>query len=364
MKLTDKLPRWLVMGFVYPLLFLNGWLFVLAFEYFKSPITIFITANLLAFVLDYPVKFFNRCGMRRNFAIFLVFLITFLLLTILAITIVPVLIKQLTDLTEFLPSWIESGRQQLTYLNEWAIVRKLPINVSGLTTQIADRLAQQLQTLIGEVVHWVVGTVGSVLNLVLTLVLTFYLVLHSEKVWDGIFQWIPSPYSSKLREALRQNFHNYFVGQATLASVMGISMTVVFLILQVPFGLLFGLGVGIMTLVPFGCALSIAILSFLTALKSIWLGVRVLIVATIIEQAIENGVAPRLLGGFTGLNPVWVLFSLIVGAHLAGLLGLIVAVPLASCIKSFFSILLERGSGTADIMMGNGEEGELSKNNQ
>ena len=353
MKLTNKLPRWLVMGLVYPLLFLNGWLFVLAFEYFKSPITIFITANLLAFVLDYPVKFFKRWGMRRNFAILLVFLITFLLLTILAITIAPILIKQLTDLAEYLPSWIESGRQQLTYLSEWAIVRKLPIDISGLTTQIADRLSQQLQTLIGEVLHWVVGTVGSVLNVVLTLVLTFYLVLHSEKVWDGIFQWMPSNYANTVREALRQNFHNYFVAQASLALLMGISMTVAFLILQVPFGLLFGLGVGIMALVPFGCALSIAIISFLTALKSIWLGVRVLIVATIIEQVIENGLAPRLLGGFTGLNPVWVLFSLIVGAHLAGLLGLVVAVPLASSIKSLISILVEKRNGEWGI--GNGE---------
>ncbi|MCP2732046.1 AI-2E family transporter [Limnofasciculus baicalensis] len=355
MKLTNKLPRWLSIGFIYPVLFLNGWLFVLAFEYFKSPITIFITANLLAFVLDYPVNFLKRCGMRRNFAILLVFLITFLLLTVLAIIIVPILIKQLTDLAEYLPSWIESGRQQLTHLSEWAIAWKLPINISGLATQIADRLSQQLQTLVGEVVHWVVGTVGSVLNVVLTLVLTFYLVLHSEKVWDGIFQWIPSSYSNRLREALRQNFHNYFVGQATIASLMGILMTVAFLILQVPFGLLFGLGVGIMALVPFGCALSIAIVSFLTGLKSIWLGVRVLIVATIIEQVIENGFAPRLLGGFTGLNPVWVLFSLIVGAHLAGLLGLVVAVPLASCFKSLVSILLEKRNGTADMRMENGE---------
>ncbi|EDX77109.1 hypothetical protein MC7420_246 [Coleofasciculus chthonoplastes PCC 7420] len=59
-----------------------------------------------------------------------------------------------------------------------------------------------------------------------------------------------------------------------------------------------------------------------------------LVVAIIIEQIIENVIAPRLLGGFTGLNPVWLLVSLLIGAKIGGVVGLLIAVPMAGFIKS------------------------------
>ena len=120
---------------------------------------------------------------------------------------------------------------------------------------------------------------------------------------------------------------------------MGLSMTVAFLILRVPFGLLFGLGVGVMTIIPFGAPFSICIVSLLITLNNFWLGVTVLAVATVIEQVIESGVAPRLLGGFIGLNPVWILVSLLVGVKVAGVAGLIVAVPMAGFIKNTVDVL-------------------------
>ena len=138
----------------------------------------------------------------------------------------------------------------------------------------------------------------------------------------------------KLRSALRQNFHNYFIGQATLASLMGLTLTIAFLILNVPFGLLFGLGIGIMTLFPFGAVFSIWFVSFLIALTEFWLGVKVLVIGLLIDQSIESGIAPRLLGRFTGLNPVWVLAALLLGVRVGGLLGLLIAVPTASFVKN------------------------------
>jgi predicted PurR-regulated permease PerM len=110
-------------------------------------------------------------------------------------------------------------------------------------------------------------------------------------------------------------------------------------LLQVPFALLFGLGVGFMALFPFGTGVSITAIGLLMALKNFWLGMKVLAVAAIIQQVIENGVAPRLLGGFTGLNPVWILVALLLGAQVAGILGLLLAVPLAGFLKGAAMVL-------------------------
>jgi len=62
-----------------------------------------------------------------------------------------------------------------------------------------------------------------------------------------------------------------------------------------------------MGLIPFGAILTIFIIGLILTLKSIWLGLKVLVVALIIDQIIENTITPRLLGTLTGLNPIVVL---------------------------------------------------------
>jgi predicted PurR-regulated permease PerM len=74
--------------------------------------------------------------------------------------------------------------------------------------------------------------------------------------------------------------------------------------------------------------------TLLVALRDIGLGVEVLIASLIVQQIIENLIMPRILGQFTGLNPVWVFISILTGARVGGLLGVVVAVPTAVVIKT------------------------------
>jgi len=339
MKLFTSLPRWFLWALVLPLIILNGWALLLLLNYFQGAIATFVTAMLLAFVLNYPVRLLQRLKISRNLAVLIVLLVAIALLAIFGVTVVPALISQVNELANRLPTWIDSGSEQLQIFQTWAASHQISIDVSKLITQLEERLSNQLQTLSATVLNFLLDAIGSILNLVLTIVLTFYLLLHGEKLWNGIFQWFPSQIGAQIRQALRQNFQNYFIGQITLALLMGVSMTTAFVIIQLPFGLLFGLAVGLMALFPFGAAFGITVVSLLTALKSFWLGLKVLVIATIIDQAIENGIAPQLMGGFTGLNPVWILLSLLVGVKVGGLLGLVLAVPLASSLKSIVDML-------------------------
>jgi predicted PurR-regulated permease PerM len=107
----------------------------------------------------------------------------------------------------------------------------------------------------------------------------------------------------------------------------------VFLLLQIPFGLLFGLTIGFASLIPFGGTLTVIVISSLLALQNIWLGLKVLLVAIVVGQIIDNAIAPRLMSGMTGLNPAVVFISVLTGSQLGGLLGLLLAVPIAGFIK-------------------------------
>ena len=340
MKSISQLPTWLTRGLIIPLIVLNGWLLLLVFQYFESLITVFVAAILMSFLLDYPVKQLEKWGFNRIGAILTVLLMFLVVLSILGITIIPTILQQSDALIERLPSWLDSGNQQIQSFQVWASERNFPVSLSNLAAEILGRLSNQLQQLSGQILGSIFSAVGGVLDLLLTLVLTFYLLLHGEELWTDLFNLFPATLGSEIRESLRTTFHNYFVGQATVAATMGVSMTIGFFLIQAPFWLLFGVSIGIMAFFPFGAALSISVVSFLVALKSIWMGVKVLIVAVVIDQIVESAIAPRLLGGFTGLNPVLVLLSLLTGAKIAGFLGLIVAVPITSFIKSLFEINL------------------------
>ncbi|MDX2216185.1 MAG: AI-2E family transporter [Oculatellaceae cyanobacterium bins.114] len=338
MNWINNAPRWLAWGMALPIFVLNGWLILLLLEYFRSPVTIFISATILSFILDYPVRWLQRRNAPRLQAIFLVVFVVLSILFILAVTIVPILIAQLDDLITRLPGWLETGSQRLEAVQSWAIARRLPVDLSQVMLRFQDDLSNQVQIFSSQILSFGLGLVGSVFELTLTMVVTFYMLLYGDRFWQGWFQWLPPHLNLKLRRSLRRNFHNYFIGQATLASLMAVFITVAFLILKVPFGLLFGLAIGVMTLLPFGAVFSIWLVSFLIGLNSLWLGVKVLFVALLIDQSIESGIAPRLLGRFTGLNPVWVLIALILGVRIGGLLGLLIAVPTASFIKSIIDM--------------------------
>jgi predicted PurR-regulated permease PerM len=339
MNTKNSWLRLLVIALAIPVFVLNGWLLLLTLEYFKSIINIFVTATLLSFLLDYPVQRLQNYGLKRTIAILGVLLMTLIIFMILGITLIPMIIQQFDTLIERFPSWIESGTQQVKTLESWAMIRHIPVNIGGVTFQLLEKLSSQVQSLGGDFIGGVFTVFSRILDVVITGAMTFYLLLHGDQLWDDLYKLFPARIRTPIRLALKKNFKNYFIGQASVATLIGTLMTLAFVIIQVPFGLLFGMVIGVMALFPFGASLGIGLICFLVALNSIWLWVKVLITAIIVDQIIENGIAPRLLGGFTGLNPVLILLSLLIGARIAGFLGLIIAVPLASFLKSLITIL-------------------------
>jgi predicted PurR-regulated permease PerM len=330
----QQFPRWLLWSLFLPLAVLNGWVALQLFEYFRAFFTIAIAAILLAFIFDYPLKWIQRAHLPRTVAVSILLLILLVSLGTLAFTLFPLLFDQIYQLSERLPSWIASNTTDLAGLQAWVTQRGLPIDISALTAQIESYLSKQIQSLSGLAFTLLPNAIENILDIFLTLVLTIYLLLHGEAIWQSLFRWLPVKTGRRIKLAISSSFHNYFVSQAAVALMMGISMTVAFLIIRVPFGLLFGLAVGGLAVVPFGAAFGIVVVSCLTAFQSVWLGLRVLVVAAIVDQVIENVIAPTLIGGFIGLNPVWILISLLIGAKILGLLGLILAVPVASTIKA------------------------------
>jgi len=341
---TDKLLTWWqtltpiakigAVALLAPLLVLNGWAVSVIFDYFHSLIVILVGASVLAFLLNYPVRLIESRGVKREPVAVVVFLLALSILLALGVTLFPLALTQAQQLVARLPELIDSGRSQLLMLNEKGEIFGLPINLDALVGQINDRVKNQLQTIAGQVLNLAVVTFTSLLDFLLTMVLTFYLLQHGDELWQSLVQWLPRTFREPFSETVRLSFQNFFISQLILSVCMASALISIFLWLKVPFGLLFGLTIGIMALVPFGGSVGIALITSLVALQDFWMGMRVLMAAVIVQQILENLIAPRILGSFTGLNPVWVLISVLTGARVGGLLGVIVAVPTAVVIKT------------------------------
>ncbi|QNP31186.1 AI-2E family transporter [Cylindrospermopsis curvispora GIHE-G1] len=322
-----------------PLLVINGWALSSIFNYFHSLIVILVGASVLAFLLNYPLTWMEKQGARREQVAILVFLIALSILLALGVTLFPLALTQARQLVNRLPEWIDSGRSQLMILNEKAEMMGLPINLDAIVVQINDRVKSQLQAITAQVLNLAVVTVTSLLDFLLTMVLTFYLLQHGDELWQSLVEWLPSKFREPFSRTVRLSFQNFFITQLILSTCMASALIPSFLWLKVPYGLLFGLTIGIMALIPFGGSVGIAITTLLVSLQDISMGVRVLAAAVIVQQILENILAPRILGNFTGLNPVWVLISVLTGARVGGLLGVIVAVPCAVVIKTVIGVI-------------------------
>jgi predicted PurR-regulated permease PerM len=334
MQIVSKLPQWLNLSLAFPMTILNGWLLIEFLRYFQPLVNVVSIAILLAFVVNYPIQFLHGRGIPRNLAISGVLLLSVLILGAIGVILVPLIFQQLNELVNILPDWIDSGSQQLAAFQLWAAKQQeLPLTLSSLITQLLEKLSNQLQTFTGRILGFAFDTIGVLFNLILTLVLTVYLVFNGEMLWDGIYGWLPPHISPKIRGFLKEDFQNYFIGQATLGAILASILTLTFVALRIPLALLFGIGIGFCSLFPFGTGIGISIVSLLVALQNFWLGVEVLGFSLAIDQINANIVAPRILGNLTGLNPVWVVISLLLGAKLAGVLGVLIAIPLASFIK-------------------------------
>ena len=341
LKSSGQLPIYVVWGLLFPIIFLNGWLLWLMFNFLQPFTNILITAALVAFLLDFPIGWLQKLGFKRGWSTGLVFLLAILILATLGLIIIPLLVQQLNEFLSSLPQLMESGSQQLQNLEKWVIKQQLSFdlnqelafNLGKVFTQAAQKLSETLQSLSSQIFNIIFGTINSIFNLLLTLVLTLFLILTGESVWKGIFSWFPKPWNIKLSQTIQQTFTQYFVSQAILAIILSVAQTIVFLVLKVPYAVLFGCGIGITTLIPYASAFTIILVSLLLALENLGLGLEVLFAAIIVGQINDNVVAPRLTGGMTGLNPVWLILALLIGGKLAGILGLLIAVPLASVIK-------------------------------
>ena len=341
-------PAWMRWGLALPLLTLN--LFVL--RQLLVPLApfpgLFLTAALIAFLLNIPSRWLRDRGLPGWLAITLVFLVAVGILVISGITLVPLLIDQLAQLINALPGWLEASQGLISRLQEWAMARGLPSEFGDLSSdvltrasRVASQFSQQLLSILG-------ATLGTTINTVIVLVLAVFFLLGGESITAGLVRWLPQEWRQLVVTTITRTFRGYFAGQVVLALILSAGQIAVFTLLKIPYGVLFAVLIGLTTLIPYASAFTIVAVSVLLAVQDPGMGLAILAAAIGVGQIVDQVIQPRLMGSIVGLQPAWLLIALPLGARAGALfgfgelLGLLLAVPVASCIKTLIDAWADR----------------------
>ncbi|CAD5914107.1 MULTISPECIES: AI-2E family transporter [Planktothrix] len=323
------------------LILVVGWLSFQLLGYVGELISLLVTSGLIAFLLNYAVAKLERF-IPRGIAAALVYLVAILTFVIIGLTIVPPVFNQGRQLITRLPELIESGRQQLAEFQVWSVDRNLPFDVGILQQQLLSKIQGTIEPIFAGSLGIVLGTFNWFFDLIFILVIAFYMLLDGERLWKILITILSPQIREVITISLKRNLKKFVLGQTLQGIFMTSILTVAFFMLKVPYFLLFAVVIGLLEIIPFvGATLGIGSVTFIVAFIDWWMALQVLAVAVSVQQVKDNIVAPRIMGDLTGLSPVVIFSALLLGGKIGGLLGFILAIPMAGVIKSIIEVVFD-----------------------
>lgn len=320
------------------LLFASGWALVQLLAYFETVIVTFSLAAILALLLNYPVRWLQRF-LPRNLAIGLVFVSSLVLFGGLALTVGFTVASQAQELVNRISEVLISSIPLTERIEQFFRDRNIPIQLDEVQRQFQSQFLSEVGTSIGFGLAAIGVFFSNFINFILITVIAFFMLLDGKRLWHLLIKLVPTPLRSRFTVVVQRKFLGFFRGQFLLTIFLTTTSFLVFLVLQVPFALLLAIMVGILDMVPgIGATLGVGLVSLIVLSQNVWLALQVLAASIILQQIQDNFIAPRVMQDSLNINPVIVFFALLVGARVAGLLGIFLAIPTAAVLVSLFEI--------------------------
>lgn len=281
-------------------------------------------------------------GRSRNFATALAyFVVVGILCAILAI-VVPVIVGETSRLISTLPETLKSDSELWNTINSFG--RSIGIDdLRAGVISMASSFANSFD--IGGVILSSVGAIGSVLaGFVLVLVLAFLMLIEGPRIMDVVKKKFASnkfaPKAISTAEKMGEVISRFISGELVVALINGCVTSLTIFILSIIFGfsaglaLPFGLITAVLCLIPiFGSFIGGCLVSILILFSSPWAALVYFAIYVVYLQLEGNVIYPKVQSRGLHLPALVVLGSVTVGIYALGLLGAIIAVPIAGCIK-------------------------------
>lgn len=338
-------PRWIQLVAL-PLAVLALW----SLAKVAGPVLLlFIVAGLIALILNPAVAFLQRRHLPRGLAVLAVFLGFFLALAGIGFLVANPISNQVRTFSNDLPHLVDEANKQIASLQK-------SLNKSGLHVELVKQGKTALQTFQDKIAKsasklasfgggLLTEAASAIFDLVLVFVLSVYMLLYGERIGKLARRLMPESDGTPADDYphLVQRAVSRYVGGQLLFSVImgasaGVSLYVFGLVGLFPDGekyaIAFAVFYGVMELVPYigpilGAAPPMLVALFTKPISAVWL------VALFIglQQLEGHVVAPQVFGHTLRINPILVIFALLLGLHVDGIVGALVALPILSVLR-------------------------------
>ena len=308
----------------------------------------FVAGFVLAYLFQPFVDRMSRLGINRGVAAFIIIAVVALIVALIAALIVPPVIDQLVQLLQEVPRYYQEARAYiLQHYGSYLLPLQKQLGgpqASGsgpqtpgarITQDLAPWLISHLQNLL----QGSLALFNSLALMFLTPVVTFFLLRDWDTMIAGIEKLLPRqdvPAVKQIAQEIDWTISGYLRGMLIVLLIVSAFYMVMLGAIGLNYGLVIGLGAGLISFVPYLGSTSGFLVSGAVAVSQFWpdyTRIGLVCGVFVLGQLIEGNVlTPKIVGDKVRLHPVWMLFALIASGYLFGFTGLLISVPMAAAI--------------------------------
>jgi predicted PurR-regulated permease PerM len=312
----------------------------------RAILTPFILAAIFAYIFNPVVNFFSHhLRLPRALAVLIIYLAIVIVVAMASMAFSSRIVDESMELRHQATVITKTARTQINSLPDW------------LKPAITDTLSSfEKGSFISTptVISFLPKAFSQILSFIIFLFAAFYFLKEGRNVFDKLLNFVPNGYKVEVDILFRRVnsvLGGYLRGQIFLIVFVSLALFIILTILGVKFALILAVFSGFAEIVPIIGPILAASVAALAAyiggtsnvgLAPLQMAFAVVIVYTVVRQIQDYLVNPFVMGRITKLHPLIILFSVIAGEHIAGIIGLILAVPIAAVIKIVFEYSLDK----------------------
>lgn len=312
-------------------------------------LVLFFLAFFIASALDPLIDHLQAHRIPRTIGVILVYILVLVLIAMLFVLIIPIVAQQLISLVGMVNEFIYAvsktpavnlpfGDQLKPYFDELYQAVDFKV-VAGQLKDSLQVISSQLLNLGGNLWSIIINLSNGLFNFIILIILVFFMTVDEKSIENFTISIFPRKYSKYVTERLqniKEKIGEWIRGQLIVSFVAAVITYIGLALAGVEYSLLISLIAGICMIVPvFGRVIAAVISIPIVLNQSPALALFLIIYYFAISQIENNIMVPMLMNKAVGLSPIVIIFSLMVGFQFLGVLGMVLAIPIATIIAIF-----------------------------
>ena len=308
----------------------------------NSIITPIIVAYVFYYMLNPLVNFFSK-KISRFSASLLAILVGVIMVLIVIIGVVPIIVEQTQNLITALPRYIEIVKG---YLEEYSDNAYVQVVVEYVNTNLnVSKISQRLISIATSIAQGVVSSISSTASVLITMpFVLFFLLKDASQFNKFVISLLPKKFEKSVAETIDEiddKVGSYIQGQMLVSLCIGVMLFIGYNVIGLHYAFSLATIAAFLSIVPYlGPAIAITPAMLVAASTSWVMVVKMLVVWGIVQFLEGNIISPNIMGRSMNMHPLTVIFVILIGVNISGVVGAILGIPVYSILKVLISKLL------------------------